>query len=337
MRFARMIELRVAAWVCAVGLGATGLGAIGCATASPTFSPSEGLVAFDPVRGRWTTANEVWDRILSARYVMLGEHHDHPDHHRLQAAIVRDVASRGRRPALGFEMLDADDQPNMDELAAAGELDPEAWRRAVAWDDSGWPAWSTYEPVFSAALEAGLPIVAAQIPDSLRTGLVTEGAGALSRAEVRNVATLPLPDAAQTDLEEAIREGHCNMLPEAQIPRMVEIQRIWEAWMAEVLRTSATDDGAILVVGRGHARRDRGIPWALERFDPEATTLSVAFVEASLEDADESDWQRWADEEKADLLGYDLVFVTRPIEREDPCERLANFGRDAASGAGKDE
>jgi uncharacterized iron-regulated protein len=127
----------------------------------------------------------------------------------------------------------------------------------------------------------------------------------------------------RADLEESIREGHCQRLPEAQIPRVVEIQRIWEAWMAETLRSMATADGAVLIVGRGHGRNDRGIPWALEQLDPPATTLSIAFVEADLAHARERDWQRWQDEERADLVGYDLVFVTRPFERGDPCERLS--------------
>ena len=42
----------------------------------------------------------------AADFVMLGEMHDNPDHHVVQARLVRALGDRGKRPALAFEMLD---------------------------------------------------------------------------------------------------------------------------------------------------------------------------------------------------------------------------------------
>ena len=297
-------------------------GAFGCAWRAAILTPAEGLVAFDPAAGRWLSEEEIWNRILSARYVLLGEHHDNPTHHVLQAAIVRELAARGRRPALAFEMLGADVQEAIRELQADGKVDPEALRRAVAWDQGGWPAWSLYEPIFAAGLDAGLPIVAAQVPSTLRKSLTAEGLQALPAGVVRELAARPLAEGLQAELEEEIRESHCNRLPLDLIPRMVEIQRIWDAWMADVLREVATPDGVVLIVGSGHVRRERAIPWALAQLEPGAQTLSIAFVEASPDEIHPGDWQHWADEERPQISSYDVVYVTHPFDRGDPCDRI---------------
>src|SRR5687768_4939373 len=44
-------------------------------------------------------------RLARAEFVLLGEKHDNPDHHRLQAEVVRGLIAAGRRPAVGFEMF----------------------------------------------------------------------------------------------------------------------------------------------------------------------------------------------------------------------------------------
>ena len=47
--------------------------------------------------------------IAAARdFVLLGEKHDNPDHHRLQAWMIDALVARGRRPAIAMEMLDAE-------------------------------------------------------------------------------------------------------------------------------------------------------------------------------------------------------------------------------------
>ena len=88
--------------------------ATACATAEPPVPPWEAALGRDhPLTGR------VWDvdaaaaieprrllaRLATVRFVLLGEKHDNPDHHRLQAWIVRELLAAGRRPAVAFEML----------------------------------------------------------------------------------------------------------------------------------------------------------------------------------------------------------------------------------------
>src|SRR4030095_6249976 len=42
-------------------------------------------------------------RLAGSRFVMLGERHDNPDHHVLQAKLVRALVEAGGHPAGGFE------------------------------------------------------------------------------------------------------------------------------------------------------------------------------------------------------------------------------------------
>ena len=42
--------------------------------------------------GAFVSPTELADAIQTARVVLLGERHDHPDHHRFQALVLEDVA-----------------------------------------------------------------------------------------------------------------------------------------------------------------------------------------------------------------------------------------------------
>src|ERR1051325_10654076 len=86
-------------------------------------------------------------RIGAVAYVAIGEQHDNPDHHRLEARLVDAIADAGRHPRVVFEMIDAVDQAKVDAALAASPHDPDVLGRAVDWDHSGWPPWPMYRPV----------------------------------------------------------------------------------------------------------------------------------------------------------------------------------------------
>src|SRR5512142_434268 len=89
--------------------------------------------------GRFVDEAALDDALAAAPFVLLGETHDNPDHHLLQARLVRAVTAAGRRPALVFEMLKNDQQAQVDEAVARDPRDPDALARAVDWKHGGWP------------------------------------------------------------------------------------------------------------------------------------------------------------------------------------------------------
>lgn len=258
--------------------------------------------------------------LAGAHFVLLGETHDNADHHLLQARLVRAILASGRRPALAFEMLTTDRQAAVDAALARAPRDPDALARAVEWKRSRWPDFSFYRPIFAAGLEAGLPIVAANLPRAVVGAVVKEGAPALDAPlRARLARDEPLPAELLEEMREEMRESHCNELPEALLEPLVLAQRARDARMAERLLATGEGPGGILVAGKGHARTDRGVPALLAADAPGRRVVALAFVEV---DPDEREPSAYHDEWGDGPIPFDFLVFTPGAEREDPCAAL---------------
>lgn len=258
--------------------------------------------------------------IADAAYVMLGEMHDNPDHHVLQARLVRAVGAAGERPALAFEMMEEDDQPAIDAAVARAPRDPDAIADAVDWKHSGWYDFAMYRPIFAAGLDAGMPIVGANLPVTLAKRVAFEGADALTPALRAVLAEAePLPPEVVASLRAEMKRAHCDApMPEKILDRLALAQRARDAQMALRL-VGANAGGAILVTGNGHARLDRGVPASLARESPGRTVVSVGLFEVTPGKVEPS---LYADEFGQGPLPFDFVVFTPAAEREDPCAAL---------------
>jgi uncharacterized iron-regulated protein len=158
----------------------------------------------------------------AADYVMLGEMHDNPDHHVIQARLVRALGNRGERPALAFEMLDEEDQTRVDASLRAKPNDADALGKAVAWDKSGWYRFSMYRPIFVEGLAAGMPVLAANLPSLTAKEAVMKGAEALPAALRALLAEEePLPAETVAALRTEMKASHCDApLPETFLDRL---------------------------------------------------------------------------------------------------------------------
>ncbi|HEX5747808.1 MAG TPA: ChaN family lipoprotein [Archangium sp.] len=272
---------------------------------------------WDVRQGRFVDEPTLLAELARARFVLLGERHDNPDHHLLQARLVDALTASGRKPTLAFEMLDVEQQPAVDEALAREPGNPDVIARAVAWEKSGWPDWSLYRPIFAVGTARGLRIVGANLPRAQVKELVMRGPDALP-PETRSRLGLetPLPEDVAQAMRAEMHESHCGHLPEAMLEPMVLAQRARDAQMADRLSTTASDAGAILITGAGHARTDRGVPAQLARLAPGAPVRSLAFLEVSPEAQEPRDY---APSDSPGGLPYDHVWFTPASEREDPC------------------
>jgi uncharacterized iron-regulated protein len=288
----------------------------------PMQEPASRMGRIWDVRGqRWVDEAALRQELAGARYVLLGERHDNPHHHALQAALVRALAAAGRKPVVAMEMLDLEQQPQVDAALVQAPQDPDAFARAVEWESRGWD-WALYRPVVAAALEAGLPLVAVNLSRTEAQRLARGGAASLRPEErARLGLDVPLPEAEAAELRAELQASHCGQLPENALEGMMLAQRARDAVMARRLVETDRGDGAILITGAGHARKDRGVATVLARLAPERTVRSVAFVEVS--PAGEA--QGLSPEEAP----YDFLWFTPAVEREDPC---AAFRRGGSSG-----
>jgi uncharacterized iron-regulated protein len=294
---------------------------LGSAWASPRNRdhPLAGKI-FDVRRGTFATEQELRSAVEAARLLLLGEVHDNADHHLLQARLVRVSTAAGRRPAIAFEMLDETEQAAIDAVSLDGKVDANAIRDAVRWDESGWPEFRLYRPIFEASLEAKLPIVAANLPrarirEASRAGVEALPPSVRQRIERQG----PLAPAARAEMREEMAESHCGELPDSMLDPLILGQRARDAQLADALARRATRDGAILITGSGHARLDRGVASYLSPAELEQhPVLAVAFEEVS---ADKREPQAYLSASR-DPRKFDYVVFTPGAEREDPCEKL---------------
>jgi uncharacterized iron-regulated protein len=259
------------------------------------------------------TPSQLVERAQDHDFVLLGEKHDNPDQHRLQAWVVGALVATGQRPAIAMEMLDADQTEALADYRRKSGADAAGLGPALGWEARGWPSWNMYAPIAAVALRADLPILPANL-----TRIETRSIGRGERAHLHpdvgaTLEASPRYDAAQTEsLTDELRASHCGQLPDPAVPRMVEVQWARDASMAGALH--AAKGISVLIAGAGHVRNDRAVPWHLRHRAPGSSVLSVAFVEVQRDRDDPAAYSQSA--------LFDVLWFTARVDNEDPCVKF---------------
>jgi uncharacterized iron-regulated protein len=264
--------------------------------------------------------------VLAADYVLLGEIHTNPDHHLIQAGLIGELAAAGRRPAIVFEMIPAGLQGQLDDFLAGNPDNAAGIGPAVDWQARGWPHWSIYQPIAEAALAAGLALKAGDLDRDLLRKIGKTGAAALDPALAERFGlNQPLNPALKTGLMETLKESHCNLLPQAALKPMLIVQRARDGALADAMLAAGEKDGAVLIAGSGHVRRDWAAAAVIESRAPDAKTIAVALIEV-----DEA-LNTYAEYEIAPDGAdppFDYVIFTPRADLTDHCAELAErFGK----------
>lgn len=182
--------------------------------------------------------------VLPADVLLLGEQHDDRGHQLRHAQVVEALVQRRALAALALEMA----EQGVTTAGLAPAADEAAVRSALRWNDRGWP-WSAYGPAVMAAVRAGVPVLGANLPrDRMRAAM----------SDTALDGTLDAPSLALQAT--AIRDGHCGLLPEAQIPAMTRVQLARDRAMAQVIASAAArGKTVVLLTGNGHADRQLGV------------------------------------------------------------------------------
>jgi uncharacterized iron-regulated protein len=275
---------------------------------------------WDVAAGRFIDHTTLVARLAQNGFVLLGEKHDSPDHHRLQAWLLRALIAAGRRPAVGFEMFDTDQQGAIDRHLDAARTDAAGLADAVNWDRTGWPDWSLYQPIAEVALDARLPIIATNLSPRMVQTLSHEGPVSLEGGlGVRLGIDRPLAPNTHAAMATEIRDSHCGYASEALIESMITVQRARDAQMAERLAAAGRERGAVLIAGVGHVRTDWGVPVYLETRLPGSTVTSVALLEV---ESGETEPAAYAAQFGDGPLPFDYVWFTPRVDDVDPCEKF---------------
>ncbi|QPS06092.1 ChaN family lipoprotein [Delftia acidovorans] len=251
-------------------------GLAGLAAAALLAAALAGCASSSAPARDWTQQLQRWS---DAPIVLLGEQHDAVAHQAWQQATVEQLAKQERLAALVIEMA-----PRTGSTASLPrDASEDAVQQALQWQDAAWP-WPRYRGVVMAAVRAGVPVLGGNLPRAdMKQAMRNE-----------NLDTHLPPEGWQRQLD-AIREGHCGLLPDAQLPPMARIQLARDASMAEVARAAVKPGKTVLLVaGRGHVLRGVGIPTWL----PEAAGAKVAVAQAgetSVAQAPDVDWLQKTD------------------------------------------
>jgi uncharacterized iron-regulated protein len=282
---------------------------------------SEKFLAFPTVRD----GDPFFTLPTTTGYLLLGEVHDNPIHHRLRAWLIGRFAespSLVGRPGTVFEQIRADQTAALDQfkaLADAGRGTADELLRLLEWDKSGWPPAEIYKPLFEATLAAGLPIHAGDPPLGQVRAVARGGLASLppeERARLR--LDEPMPEPLLDALREELASSHCGLLPAAAVEGMAAAQRYRDAHLAAAFLAAAKRHGpAILITGNGHVRKDRGVPWYLRG----ARIAPTIFLLLEVEEG-KADPTLYAPRDPDGKPAADLVIFTPRAERPDPCEKL---------------
>jgi len=243
------------------------------------------------------TPEQLLARLAAAPKVLVGERHDNPDHHALQLWLLRALAAQRPQGSLLLEMLTPDQQVKVDQVRAsiaAGQA-PQDMLDALAWQP-GW-AWSLYGPLVQHALRQPYPLLAAN----------------LERREIMQIYAQvpPLQGQASTAppvreaLLKQIRQSHCNLLPESQLPAMLAVQQQRDRRMAEALL--AAPEPSLLFAGAFHVRRELGVPLHLQDLGAAKGVQVLILAEAGSQVAVEA---------------ADFVWYTPAQPEQDHCAKL---------------
>ncbi len=231
------------------------------------------------------------ETLLPADVILLGEQHDADAHRHMQRVFVETLADRAQLAALALEMADR----GRSTAGLARDADAQQVRDALHWNDSGWP-WARYAPVVMAAVGRGIPVLGANLP---------RAAMRASMSDTRLDQHLSGPALAHQ--REAIRIGHCDLLPAERLTPMLRVQLARDASMAATVMEAARPGKAVLLVaGGGHVLRDRGVPTHLPASLRVRTVLAVAGIPST-----------------DDTLASDMVWPTPALAPREHCAELA--------------
>ena len=153
----------------------------------------------------------------------------------------------------------------------------------------------------------------ARVVAAVRAGVSVAGAN-LPRARMRDAMAdvsldAQLPAAVLRTQQDAVRDGHCGLLPEARIVPMTRVQIARDRAMAQaVVKARRPGRTVLLVTGAAHADRQQGVP---QHLPVDVTVRSLRLLAAS--------------EANGDVLSttrYDATWRTPPRPEKDFCAEL---------------
>ncbi len=269
--------------------------------------------AWDTHKNAWLPTNQFKFELAQYDYILLGETHNNPDHHRLQAEAINSLVDLGLKPVVVMEMLSQhawQDQPKI--WGKASEL-----QELAGMLNDGWP-WELYTPILQSVAQHQLKLFAGNISSAELRRWSNEQSANNKADLLREYA---YTEANYEILKTNIIDSHCGHADEKFVNIMSRAQMHRDHIMAKALMEK--DLPVVFIAGSGHVRNDYAVPMQLRNKFNQNSYLSVAFV--SVQEG-ENDPQYYLQDVPA---LYDILYFTPNHTNEDPCvqfsEQLQNL------------
>ena len=136
--------------------------------AAQTYVPQR---VFDTKTGTWTDFEMMSAALARADVIFVGEQHGDPNTHALERALLESVGRRRADVVVSLEMFERDTQAQLDAYLA-GTLDEASFLKA----SRPWPKYQTdYRPLVEIARDLRWPVIAANVPRPLASGVAKAG------------------------------------------------------------------------------------------------------------------------------------------------------------------
>jgi uncharacterized iron-regulated protein len=253
----------------------------------PIGRPGQATVAVNEVRDMRTDTPATPALIAEAakgyRFVFVGESHDNPHHHKMQADIIQALAEAGRDVVVGFEMFTRPVQKALNPWTL-GMYTKEEFIKEADWKGQWGFPFEIYEPIFEVTKKYRMPMVALNVP---RDWVRAVGRGGYDGLTAEQKAQLPkdfyLGNKEHRQLIESMMGGH--PMTGTQGENMYKAQTLWDEGMADTAlkyldsRTVGPDTVFVIVAGSGHGMYGQGINYRIKRRTG-MDTLNVTCVES---------------------------------------------------------
>ena len=266
---------------------------------------------------QWVTEAHLIEALQGKQFLLLGETHTNPDHHIGQARLLEQwLANSQRATALVFEMIIYDDwvqhrvpQLTLDELTQKLEQVAERW------------PWQLYQPLLQLQIKHQLPMVGGNLSRAQLDKFSTNEQCDITRKELTINTCDVLDQTQQETIKQLIYDAHCEYLPLAHTPPLLQAQVAKDASFAISLADNAASHHVALIAGAVHVRKDIGVPVHLQAlgYSIAKSIISVAFINVQPGKnnvADYFDSPHIAEQ-------YDYILFTPSERNQDPCEEFA--------------
>lgn len=315
----KAVEMKKRLLVLLVLLGLAACNSLPTKTAQPPLLLADHVLAdriWDVRAQQFIGQQQLLERLVDSEFLLLGETHDNPLHHRYQAWVIDGLHARGRSAMVAFEMISR----QQGKLLADQGYDSLASLLALLKQvPSNWQYEPHYIPLFESAIRAGFEIHAASLDRERIMAIGKQGEQEIPAPIKTALDYNTLTANQEAALRKEIVDSHCGMEHEGMVQAMMLTQRVKDAVMMDSLLNARETDTQVLVAGSGHARKDWGVPKYLAQARPKARIVAMAWMEVVPEAMEVVDYaQRWGD----GALPFDYVWFTPRVDRPDPCEQF---------------